>query len=106
MNRLKYKVRNEGNRGIDAYVHNIIEFSKTFEEHIRCLESLFRVADETCLSFRADNCEFAKQELQFLGIHYQWSDRTPHTRQCGQSEGISCPQYKTSAPVIPGIMQL
>ena len=68
MDRLKYKLRNEGNRGIDAYVDNIIVFSKTFEEHIRCLESLFRVADETCLSFRADKCEFAKQELQFLGF--------------------------------------
>ena len=68
MDRLKYKVRNEGNWGIDAYVENIIVFSKTFEQHMRCLESLFRVADETCLSFRADKCEFAKQELQFLGF--------------------------------------
>ena len=68
MDRLKYKVRNEGNRGIDAYVDNIIVFSKTFEENMRCLESLFRVADETSLSFRADKYEFAKQELQFLGF--------------------------------------
>ena len=68
MDRLKYKVRNEGNRGIDAYVDNFIVFGKTFEEHMRCLKSLFRVADETCLSFREDKCEFAKQELQFLGF--------------------------------------
>ena len=106
MDRLKYKVRNEGNRGIDAYVNNIIVFSKTFEEHMRCLESLLRVADETCVSFRTGKCEFAKQELQFLGFTINGKTVRPTPDNVNRVKEFPVPQYKTSAPAIPGIMQL
>ena len=94
MDRLKYKVRNEGNRGSDAYVGNIIVFSKTFQEHKRCLESLFRVADETCLSFRADKCEFAKQELQFLGFIINGQTLRPTPDNVGRVKEFPVPSTR------------
>ena len=41
MDLVKEKVRKEGHQGIDAYVDNIIIYSKTFEEHTATLRSLF-----------------------------------------------------------------
>ncbi len=68
MDQLTDKVRGKGHNGIDAYVDNIVVYSKTFEEHIATLRCLFFYIEEGNLSLRKDKCEFAKEEIQFLGF--------------------------------------
>ena len=94
MDRLKAKVKKEGHNGIDAYVDNIIVFSKTFEEHLACLESLLRNAEETCLSLRSDKCEFAKQEIEFLGYMVNGKTIAPNPENVSKIRDFPAPRTR------------
>lgn len=68
MDKLVLQLRDEGNEDVDAYVDNIIIYSETFEQHAHTLDRVLKLADEANLSLRADKCEFAKPEIEFLGF--------------------------------------
>jgi hypothetical protein len=50
------------------YLDNIIIFSKTEDEHIKRLESVFRRLKEHNLKLRGKKCEFFKTEIKYLGL--------------------------------------
>jgi hypothetical protein len=60
--------KEKGASGLDAYVDNILIFSKTYEEHIRTLEILLEILEENNMSLRKDKCEFLKESVEFLGF--------------------------------------
>ena len=60
--------KEKGASGLDAYVDNILIFSKTYEEHIRTLEILLEILEENNMSLRKDKCEFLKDSVEFLGF--------------------------------------
>jgi hypothetical protein len=68
MDKIVQQVQKAGHSGIAAYVDNILVFSKSFEEHRRTLEVLFEIITRANLSLRRDKCEFAKDEIEFLGF--------------------------------------
>ena len=70
MDGLKDRVHKEGHPGMAAYVDNIVIYSRTWDEHLAALTELCHQAKVANLSLRADKCEFAKPEIEFLGyIH-------------------------------------
>ena len=50
------------------YLDDIIIFSKTEDEHIKRLESVFRRLKEQNLKLKGKKCEFFKTEIKYLGI--------------------------------------
>ena len=68
MDKLVLQLRDVGTEDVDAYVDNIIIYSKTFEQHVETIDAVLNLADQANLSLRADKCEFAKPEIEFLGF--------------------------------------
>ena len=50
------------------YLDDIIIFSKTEDEHIKRLESVFRRLKEQNLKLKGKKCEFFKTEIKYLGF--------------------------------------
>ena len=68
MDKLVKQLRDNGNDDVDAYVDNIIIYSKSFDEHMHTLDEVLNLAGQANLSLRSDKCEFAKPEMEFLGF--------------------------------------
>ena len=49
------------------YLDDIIIFSKTFDEHIKRLENVFKQLEKHGLKLKASKCEFFKNKVQYLG---------------------------------------
>ncbi|CAI7798941.1 unnamed protein product [Closterium sp. NIES-54] len=54
-------------RCVIVHLDDILIFSKTREQHLRDLNSLFKRLQENHLITKCSKCEFFKQELEFLG---------------------------------------
>ena len=50
-----------------AYLDDIIIFSKTFEEHLEHVETVFSRLREAGLKLKMKKCDFLKQEVKYLG---------------------------------------
>ena len=50
-----------------VYLDDIMIYSKTYKEHLRHLEKVFERLRENKLYAKLKKCEFAKQEVQYLG---------------------------------------
>ena len=50
------------------YLDNIVIFSKTVEEQIERLESVFRKLRENGLKLKGSKCEFFRKEIKYLGF--------------------------------------
>uniref|UniRef100_A0A6G5AB96 Putative tick transposon n=1 Tax=Rhipicephalus microplus TaxID=6941 RepID=A0A6G5AB96_RHIMP len=50
-----------------VYLDDVIVFSKTFEEHLSRLLSVFRAIRSAGLTLKPEKCHFGFKELQFLG---------------------------------------
>ena len=50
-----------------AFVHDIIVFSETFEDHIQHLDAVFDRLRKANLCLKIAKCEFMKKELNYLG---------------------------------------
>ena len=62
-------VKQEGFKGADAYIDNILIFTPTIEEHFVVLERVFQALQEHNLTLRSDKCEFGYREF-YLGEFY------------------------------------
>ena len=49
------------------YLDDIIIFSKTFDEHLVCLENVFRQLEHYGLKLKGSTCEFFQRQVQYLG---------------------------------------
>jgi hypothetical protein len=50
-----------------VYIDDLIIFSPTFEEHLKDLEAVFKRLRQAGLKLKPTKCEWAKEEVQFLG---------------------------------------
>ena len=71
------EVRDQGFKGIDAYMDNIIVFSVEAQDHIDTLRCLFTKLAKYNLSLREDKCEFMVHELGFLGFKLSGKGMSP-----------------------------
>ena len=60
-------LKQNGHKGVDGYVDNILIHSKTIEEHRELLAAVFEELRECNFTLRADKCEIGFLELDFLG---------------------------------------
>ena len=49
------------------YLHDVIVFSKTLEEHVFRLKAVFEKLKQEGLKLKPSKCEFFRQELTYLG---------------------------------------
>ena len=50
-----------------AYLHDIINFSKNEEEHLKHIEIIFQKLKEAGLKLKESKCDFFKKEIHYLG---------------------------------------
>ena len=50
-----------------VYLDDIIVFSKTLEDHIRHLETVFKILAEAGLKLKLKKCDFFKESINYLG---------------------------------------
>ena len=50
-----------------AYIDDIAIFTRTFEEHLSAMESIFSRLEEYDLTLKASKCDFLTKEIKFLG---------------------------------------
>ena len=50
-----------------VYLDDIIIFSKTRDDHIKHIESVFKKIEESGLKIKQEKCHFLKEEIKFLG---------------------------------------
>ena len=68
MDSMVQEMKQQGAKGVDAYVDNIILSSKSYEEHLNTLQIVLSVLDSHHISLRKDKCEFAFNKMEFLGF--------------------------------------
>ena len=103
MDKMVIRLRNEGTEDVDAYVDNIIIYSKTFEEHSHTLDRVLSLADEANLSLRADKCEFAKPEIEFLGFLINGHDIRPTPANVAKVKGFPSPTTRKKLQSFLGV---
>ena len=50
-----------------VYIHNIIVFSNSFDEHLQHLDTVFQLVHNARLQLNFDKCVFVSREVEFLG---------------------------------------
>ena len=53
--------------GCLLYLDDIVVFSKSFEEHLTCLEAVFQRLHQAGLKLTISKCHFFKQSIKYLG---------------------------------------
>ena len=103
MDKLVLCLREKGNEDVDAYVDNIIIYSETFEQHIHTLDQVLNLADEANLSLRADKCEFAKPEVEFLGFLINGREIRPTPTNVAKVAGFPSPTTRKKLQSFLGV---
>jgi hypothetical protein len=68
MDSMVQEMKQQGAKGVDAYVDNIILSSKSYEEHLNTLQIVLSVLDSHHISLRKDKCEFAFNKMELIGF--------------------------------------
>ena len=67
-------------KGIDncfLYIHDILLFSKSKEEHIKTLEEMFKQLSANKMPLSLEKCEFIKENVEYLGYEVTASGIKP-----------------------------
>ena len=91
MDKIVEECKEKGAVGLDAYVDNLIVCSTSMEEHINTLEILLQVLESNNMSLRKDKCEFAYQEIQFLGFKIDGKTLKPGTKNISKIKEFPAP---------------
>ena len=62
---------------IIVYLDDILIFSKSYKEHLVHLEKVFQAIRNAGLKLKVEKCEFAIQELKYLGFKINKDEITP-----------------------------
>ena len=104
MDKLVRMVRTKGHDGVEAYVDNLLVFSKTYEEHVATLRELFKVLMEANISLRMDKCEFAKTEMEFLGFIINGSTVRPTPENVNKVSQFPVPKTRKQLQRFLGVV--
>ena len=63
-----------------AYMDDIVIFSKTFEEHLQSIETVFERMQESKIALKLSKCIFASHKVDFLGFELSNSGIRPQSR--------------------------
>ena len=63
-----------------SYMDDIVIFSKTFDEHIRDLKSVFECLHTADVTLKASKCIFAAEKVEFLGFELSVEGIKPQAR--------------------------
>ena len=63
-----------------SYMDDIVIFSKTFDEHIRDLKSVFECLHTAGVTLKASKCIFAAEKVEFLGFELSVEGIKPQAR--------------------------
>ena len=77
-----------------AYMDDIVEFSKTFEDHIVNIEQLFARLRESGISLKLSKCIFASDKVDFLGFELSRTGIKPQIRLTEAIESYKRPATK------------
>ena len=91
MDKIVEECKEKGAVGLDTYVDNLIVCSTSMEEHINTLEILLQVLESNNMSLRKDKCEFAYQEIQFLGFKIDGKTLKPGTKNISKIKEFPAP---------------
>ena len=91
MDKIVKEYKEKGAVGLDAYVDNLIVCSKSMEDHINTIEILLQVLESNNMSLRKDKCEFAYQEIQYLGFKIDGKTLKPETKNIAKINEFPAP---------------
>ena len=63
-----------------AYMDDIVIFTKTFEEHLQSIETVFERMKESNIALKLSKCIFASHKVDFLGFELSNSGIRPQSR--------------------------
>jgi Reverse transcriptase (RNA-dependent DNA polymerase). len=93
--------------GVKTYIDNILVISKgSFDDHLKQLDTCFKIIQEAGLKVKADKCSFGLSENPYLG--YIISSREGIKPDPAKIQGImdmNCPRTTTEARAFIGSIQ-
>ena len=97
------EVKNDGFKGVDAYVDNIFVSSQTSEEHYETLKRVFEAVEAYDLTLRSDKCEIALKEMNVLGFIVDGKSVRPDPENIKKLTEIKCPTNKKEVQRLIGV---
>ena len=76
------------------YMDDILIFSKTFDEHVRDLKSVFQCLHATDVAPKASKCIFAAEKVEFLGFEHFVEGIKPQARLTAAINDLPRPSSK------------
>ena len=76
-----------------SYMDDIVIFSKTFDEHIRDLKSVFECLHTADVTLKASKCIFAAEKVEFLGFELSVEGIKPQARLTNAINGLPRPGW-------------
>ena len=86
-----------------AYMDDLIIFSRTFEEHLRDLEPVFKRFDEANISLKASKCVFGCEKVEFLGFELSADGIKPQRRLAKAIDDFKQPECKKDVKSFSGM---
>jgi hypothetical protein len=86
-----------------CYLDDIVIFSASLEEHIQHLEAVFKALEEANLKINRDKCEFATQEVEYLGLRIGNGCRSPTSAKIEKLQKFPTPSNKKDLSSFLGI---
>jgi len=86
-----------------VYIDDIMIFSKTAEEHIRHLDSVFARIAAAGLTVKAKKCHFFKQRVKYLGHIISNKGREPDPDKLQGVRGFPTPRNKSDVRAFLGL---
>ena len=54
-------------KGAMVFLNDIIIYTRTFEEHLEILETIFLIFEQVNLKLKPTKCKFLQKQIEFLG---------------------------------------
>ena len=78
----------------ECYLDDIVVFSANEEEHLHHLEEVFKALEKANLRFNREKCQFAVEEIEYLGFKISQSRRSPTTFKVDKIRNFPAPTTK------------
>jgi len=88
-----------------AYLDDIVIFSKTFDQHLEHLNSVFNALEEANLRLKPKKCAFLKEKIQFLGFEISPKGITPDKSKIADLLNYQIPKNKKELQRFLGLVQ-